>query len=82
MIRIGHGMDVHRLVEGRKLILCGVEIPHTLGLLGHSDADVAAHALNGTRCWARRQLGRHPASSFPIRTSATGARTPLCCWIG
>ena len=42
MIRIGHGMDVHRLVEGRKLILCGVEIPHTLGLLGHSDADVAA----------------------------------------
>ena len=45
MIRIGHGMDVHRLVEGRKLILCGVEIPHTLGLLGHSDADVASHAL-------------------------------------
>jgi len=45
MIRIGHGMDVHRLVEGRKLILCGVEVPHTLGLLGHSDADVAAHAL-------------------------------------
>ena len=45
MIRIGHGMDVHRLVEGRKLILCGVEIPHTLGLLGHSDADVALHAL-------------------------------------
>lgn len=45
MIRIGHGMDVHRLVEGRRLILCGVEIPHTLGLLGHSDADVAAHAL-------------------------------------
>lgn len=45
MIRIGHGMDVHRLVEGRKLILCGVEIPHTLGLLGHSDADVATHAL-------------------------------------
>lgn len=45
MIRIGHGMDVHRLVEGRRLILCGVEIPHTLGLLGHSDADVATHAL-------------------------------------
>jgi len=38
-------MDVHRLVEGRKLILCGVEVPHTLGLLGHSDADVATHAL-------------------------------------
>ena len=45
MIRIGHGMDVHRLVEGRSLILCGVEVPHTLGLLGHSDADVATHAL-------------------------------------
>ena len=45
MIRIGHGMDVHRLVEDRKLILCGVEVPHTLGLLGHSDADVAIHAL-------------------------------------
>ena len=45
MIRVGHGMDVHRLVEDRKLILCGVEVPHTLGLLGHSDADVATHAL-------------------------------------
>ena len=43
--RIGHGYDVHRLTENRKLILCGVEIPHTLGLLGHSDADVAVHAL-------------------------------------
>ena len=45
MIRVGHGMDVHRLVEGRKLILCGIEVPYHLGLLGHSDADVAAHAL-------------------------------------
>lgn len=43
--RIGHGYDVHRLVEGRRLILAGVEIPHRLGLLGHSDADVAAHAV-------------------------------------
>lgn len=43
--RIGHGYDVHKLVEGRKLILGGVEIPHTLGLLGHSDADVLSHAL-------------------------------------
>lgn len=43
--RIGHGYDVHKLVEGRKLILGGVEIPHTLGLLGHSDADVLIHAL-------------------------------------
>ena len=45
MLRIGHGYDVHKLVEGRSLILCGVNIPHTLGLLGHSDADVATHAV-------------------------------------
>ena len=45
MIRVGHGMDVHRLAENRKLILCGVEVPYHLGLLGHSDADVATHAL-------------------------------------
>ena len=45
MTRFGMGYDVHRLVEGRKLILGGVEVPHTLGLLGHSDADVALHAL-------------------------------------
>ena len=44
-LRIGMGYDVHRLVDGRKLILCGVEIPFELGLLGHSDADVALHAL-------------------------------------
>jgi len=43
--RIGHGYDAHRLAEGRKLVLCGVEIPFEKGLLGHSDADVAAHAL-------------------------------------
>jgi 2-C-methyl-D-erythritol 2,4-cyclodiphosphate synthase len=45
MMRIGHGYDVHKLVEGRKLILGGVEIPHSLGLLGHSDADVLTHAV-------------------------------------
>ena len=44
-MRIGHGYDVHRLVEGRKLILGGVEVPFEKGLLGHSDADVLAHAL-------------------------------------
>ena len=43
--RVGQGFDVHRLVENRKLVLCGVEIPYELGLLGHSDADVAIHAL-------------------------------------
>lgn len=44
-MRIGHGYDVHRLVEGRKLILGGVEIAYEKGLLGHSDADVLAHAV-------------------------------------
>ena len=44
-MRIGHGYDVHRLVEDRKLILGGVEIPYSLGLLGHSDADVITHAV-------------------------------------
>ena len=44
-MRIGHGYDVHRLTDGRKLILGGVEIPHYQGLLGHSDADVLAHAV-------------------------------------
>jgi len=44
-LRIGEGWDVHALVPGRKLIIGGVEIPHTLGLLGHSDADVLLHAI-------------------------------------
>ncbi len=45
MLRIGTGYDVHRLVPGRRLVLCGAEIPSEVGLLGHSDADVAVHAL-------------------------------------
>lgn len=45
MLRIGNGYDVHKLVEGRKLILGGVEIPHTKGVLGHSDGDVLIHAI-------------------------------------
>lgn len=45
MLRIGNGYDVHRLVEGRKLILGGVEIPHLKGVLGHSDGDVLVHAV-------------------------------------
>ncbi|MCM1164434.1 MAG: 2-C-methyl-D-erythritol 2,4-cyclodiphosphate synthase [Lachnospiraceae bacterium] len=44
-MRIGHGYDVHRLVPERRLVLCGVEIPYERGLLGHSDADAAVHAL-------------------------------------
>lgn len=45
MMRVGHGYDVHQLVEGRPLVLGGVEIDHDLGLLGHSDADVLLHAI-------------------------------------
>ena len=44
-IRIGNGFDVHRFAEGRRCVICGVDIPHPVGLLGHSDADVALHAL-------------------------------------
>lgn len=60
-LRIGQGYDVHRLVEGRPLILCGVEVPHTLGLLGHSDADVALHALMDAMlgACALGDIGRH-----------------------
>lgn len=60
-MRIGHGYDVHKLVEGRKLILGGVEIPHTLGLLGHSDADVLTHAVMDAILGAAAlgDIGRH-----------------------
>lgn len=60
-LRVGQGYDVHRLVEGRRLILCGVQIPHTLGLLGHSDADVALHALMDAMLGAMAlgDIGKH-----------------------
>ncbi len=60
-MRIGHGYDVHKLVEGRKLIIGGVEIPHTLGLLGHSDADVLTHAVMDAILGAAAMgdIGRH-----------------------
>ena len=61
MMRIGHGYDVHRLTEGRKLILGGVEIPYEKGLLGHSDADVLTHAVMGALLGAAGlgDIGRH-----------------------
>ena len=55
-MRIGHGYDVHKLVTGRKLILGGVTIPHETGLLGHSDADVLAHAVSDA-LWGAAALG-------------------------
>ena len=60
-LRVGQGYDVHRLVEDRDLILCGVKVPHTLGLLGHSDADVALHALMDAMLGAMAlgDIGKH-----------------------
>lgn len=61
MLRIGHGYDVHRLTENRKLILGGVEIPYELGLLGHSDADVLVHAIMDSMLGALAlgDIGKH-----------------------
>ena len=66
-MRIGHGYDVHRLTEGRKLILGGVDIPYPLGLLGHSDADVLTHALMDALLGAAGlgDIGRHFPDSDP-----------------
>lgn len=60
-MRIGQGYDVHKLVERRDLILCGVKIPHETGLLGHSDADVALHALSDALLGAAAlgDIGKH-----------------------
>lgn len=59
--RVGVGYDVHKLVADRKLILCGVEVPYELGLLGHSDADVALHALSDALLGAAAlgDIGKH-----------------------
>ena len=66
-IRIGNGFDVHRLVEGRELWLCGVKLEHTTGLLGHSDADVAIHALCDALLGALAlgDIGKHFPDSDP-----------------
>lgn len=66
-IRIGHGFDVHRLVEGRRCIICGVDIAYEKGLLGHSDADVALHALSDALLGAvaAGDIGRHFPDTDP-----------------
>lgn len=66
-MRIGHGYDVHRLVEGRDLILGGVKIAHELGLLGHSDADVLLHAVSDALLGAAglRDIGYHFPDTDP-----------------
>ncbi|MBQ1245094.1 MAG: 2-C-methyl-D-erythritol 2,4-cyclodiphosphate synthase [Clostridia bacterium] len=77
-LRIGHGYDVHRLVEGRPCIIGGVNIPHEKGLLGHSDADVLVHAVMDAVLGALGEgdIGRH----FPDNDPAyQGADSLLLC---
>ena len=71
-MRIGHGYDAHRLVEGRRLILGGVEVPHVLGLLGHSDADVLTHAVMDALLGAAGlgDIGRHFPDTDPAYAGA------------
>ncbi len=66
-MRIGHGYDVHRLVENRKLILGGVDIPYEKGLLGHSDADVLLHAVSDALLGAAAlgDIGKHFPDTEP-----------------
>ena len=66
-MRIGHGYDVHKLVEGRKLIMGGVEIPFEKGLLGHSDADVVLHAVSDALLGALAlgDIGKHFPDTDP-----------------
>ena len=66
-MRVGHGYDVHKLVEGRDLILGGVKIEHTLGLLGHSDADVLLHAVSDALLGAAGlgDIGKHFPDTDP-----------------
>ena len=89
--RIGEGWDTHALVTGRKLILGGVEIPHTLGLLGHSDADALCHAITDALFGAAAMgdIGRHfpdtdpqfqGADSLALLTE-TGRRVRAAGWL-
>ena len=75
-MRIGHGYDVHRLVTGRKLILGGVDIPHHLGLLGHSDADVVTHALMDALLGAAAlgDIGQHFPDTDPAYKGADSVK--------
>ena len=75
-MRIGHGYDVHRLVEGRALILGGVTIPYEKGLLGHSDADVLLHAVSDALLGAAGlgDIGRHFPDTDPAYKGADSGR--------
>lgn len=75
-MRIGQGYDVHKLVEGRELILCGVKVPYDKGLLGQSDADVALHALADALLGAAamRDIGYHFPDTDPAYRGADSRR--------
>lgn len=75
-MRIGHGYDVHQLVTGRKLILGGVDIPYTKGLLGHSDADVLLHAISDAILGAigEGDIGKHFPDTDPAYKGASSIK--------
>ena len=79
-MRIGHGYDVHRLVEGRDLILGGVKIPYEKGLLGHSDADVLLHAVSDALLGAAGlgDIGRHFPDTDPAYKGADSRKLLAC----
>ena len=79
-MRIGHGYDVHRLVEGRDLILGGVKIPFEKGLLGHSDADVLLHAVADSLLGAAGlgDIGRHFSDTDPAYKGADSLKLLAC----
>ena len=80
-MRVGMGYDVHQLVEGRPLILGGVEIPHEKGLLGHSDADVLLHAIMDAMLGAAAlgDIGRHFPDSDPAYKGADSMKLLAAC---
>ena len=79
-MRIGHGYDVHRLTEGRALILGGVKIPYEKGLLGHSDADVLLHAVADSLLGAAAlgDIGRHFPDTDPAYKDADSLKLLAC----
>ncbi len=85
-MRIGHGYDVHQLVPGRDLVLGGVKIPYSLGLLGHSDADVLLHAVMDALLGAAGlgDIGRHFPDTEPayagISSRASYGPWRICTW--
>lgn len=84
MFRIGQGFDVHRLVDDRELWICGIKIDHTKGLLGHSDADVAIHALCDALlgALAMRDIGYHfPDNDLAYKNADSKKLLDKVCWM-